>query len=142
MLKITKMSDYAVIVLIEMMQAEDCVSVAGLAQQMQLPKPTISKVLKSLAQAGIVISTRGTNGGYSLGFPPEDISIEQIISAIDGPISLVDCVDGGEPGCKLGDNCPIRGRWDSVNTAVKGVFSNVSLADMAGNTVNLERGQL
>lgn len=141
MLKITRMSDYAVVVLVELMQTETCMSVSGLAQEMKLTEPTISKVLKALVQAGIVISTRGSNGGYSLAAAPQDISVEQIINAIDGPIAITDCANGNEPDCVLSDSCSIRGRWDGVNTAIRGVLSNVTLADMAGGVNNKEKEQ-
>ncbi|PCI56729.1 MAG: SUF system Fe-S cluster assembly regulator [Alphaproteobacteria bacterium] len=141
MLKITRMSDYAVVVLVELMQTKSCMSVSGLAQEMKLTEPTISKVLKALVQAGIVISRRGSNGGYSLAASPQDISVEQIINAIDGPIAITDCANGNEPDCVLSDVCSIRGRWDGVNTAIRGVLSNVTLADMAGGMHNKEKEQ-
>lgn len=141
MLKITRMSDYAVVVLVELMQADSCVSVSNLAQHTKLTEPTTSKVLKSLVQAGIVISTRGANGGYSLAAAPEDISVEQIIKAIDGPIAITDCANGNEPDCILSDACSIRGRWDGVNAAIRGVLSDVTLANMASGRDNKEKEQ-
>ena len=141
MLKITRMSDYAVVVLVELTQADSCVSVSNLAQHTRLTEPTTSKVLKALVHAGIVISTRGANGGYSLAATPQDISIEQIIKAIDGPIAITDCANGNEPDCILSDACSIRGRWDGVNTAIRGVLSDVTLADMAGEMNNKEKEQ-
>lgn len=131
MLRITRMSDYAVVVLVELMQANSCVSVSSLAQHTKLTEPTTSKVLKALVQAKIVVSTRGANGGYSLALAPKDISIEHIINAIDGPIAITDCANGDEPDCILSDACSIRGRWDGVNTAIRGVLSDVTLLDMA-----------
>ena len=141
MLKITRMSDYAVVVLVELMQGDTCVSVSSLAQHTRLTEPTTSKVLKALVHAGIVISTRGANGGYSLAATPQDISIEQIIKAIDGPIAITDCANGNEPDCILSDACSIRGRWDGVNAAIRSVLSDVTLADMAGEMNNKEKEQ-
>ncbi|PCJ96351.1 MAG: SUF system Fe-S cluster assembly regulator [Zetaproteobacteria bacterium] len=133
MIKITRMTDYAVVVLVALGATETLSSVSSLAQSTRLAEPTISKVLKALVRAKIVLSVRGSNGGYSLASKPEDISVESVINAIDGPIAITNCSDGYELDCSFENICSVVGRWDDVNTAIRSVLQNVTLADMAGN---------
>ncbi len=131
MLRISKLADYSVVILVALAAAEgDVVSTATLSHATQLPEPTVSKILKSLVRAGIIRSTRGINGGYGLMRAPADISVEDIIRAIDGPIFITSCADGLEPDCNLGASCSVRGRWDSVNTALREMLRCVTLAEM------------
>ena len=131
MLKISKISDYAVVVLVDIaLQGEQCVSASAISKSTRLPEPTVSKVLKLLAKSGIVLSTRGIHGGYSLARAPEDISVEKIITAIDGPVSIIACSDGAVPDCGVSNVCSVRGRWDGVNSAIRDTLIAVTLADM------------
>ena len=77
---------------------------------------------------GLVASQRGARGGYRLGRALAAIAVADVITAIDGPIALTACVDGGE--CESGCLCPMRGRWDPVNQAIRGALSGITLADM------------
>ena len=87
-------------------------------------------MLKALAGHGLVTSTRGAHGGYRLGRPLSEIAVSEVIVAIDGPIALTSCVDGAM-GCDSLSLCPIAGRWDPVNDAIRNALSEYSLADMA-----------
>ncbi|WP_119678971.1 SUF system Fe-S cluster assembly regulator [Indioceanicola profundi] len=137
MIRLSKLTDYAVVVLTEMTRVEPgtgkpaVFTAPALADRTAAPVPTVQKVLKLLARDGIVVSTRGAAGGYSLARPADRISVAEIITAIDGPIALTDCVDGGEGSCGVQPLCPMRGNWDKVNRAVRTALDGVSLADMA-----------
>ena len=130
MIRISKLADYAVVVLECLSGSEQCKSAAVLAGSTGVPEPTVSKILKLLASGGIVVSIRGANGGYTLARSPSEITIEQIISAVDGPVSIAACSDGSEPDCSLSDVCSVRGKWDGVNTAIRNALHNVTLVDM------------
>ncbi len=133
MIKVSKLTDYAVVLLSNMADMEqDRVSASGLAQATNLPEPTVCKVLKILTKSNIILSTRGVNGGYSLGADLDSISIAQIICAIDGPIALTACVESGVEGitCCIHNTCTVRGRWDDVNKALHTALDNVKLSDM------------
>jgi len=130
-MKISKLADYSVVILGAMAnQSHDVMSSAAMAELTRLPEPTVSKVLKLLSKSDFVRSSRGINGGYTLIKQPSEITVEQIIGVIDGPIALTACVDGAQPNCSLSSACSIRGRWDSVNTAIKSALEMVTLADM------------
>ena len=131
MLRVSKLADYAVVMLASMAgQSCNTVNTAALAGFTKLPEPTVSKILKQLTKSGIVRSTRGINGGYRLARMPEDISAEEIIRIMDGPVSITACTDGAEPDCTLSTCCSVRGRWDGINTAIRDALRAVTLADM------------
>tara|TARA_R110001592_G_scaffold16881_10_gene71646 strand:- start:9372 stop:9833 length:462 start_codon:yes stop_codon:yes gene_type:complete len=131
MIKISKLADYSVVVLSAMStHSHDVISASTLSHLTKLPEPTVSKVLKLLSKAKIIQSTRGTNGGYSLVKEPQRITMDSVISAIDGPIAITACTDGAQPDCSLGNSCSLRGRWDGVNAALRSALQTVTLADM------------
>ncbi|MBO1075608.1 SUF system Fe-S cluster assembly regulator [Roseomonas marmotae] len=132
MLRLSKLTDYAVVVLARL-EAEGGVQTApSLALGTGIAEPTVAKVLKALAHAGLVEGLRGARGGYRLGRPLARMALSDVILAVDGPIALTACVDGASGGCETEATCPVRGRWDPVNEAVRHALSSISLADLAG----------
>lgn len=136
MLRLSRLTDYAVVVLARMGEGGDSPlqSAPGLAARTGLPEPTVAKVLKILAQAGIVEGLRGARGGYRLAKPLAAIPLAEVIVAFDGPIALTACVDGGTGQCESEALCPVRGRWDPVNSAIRSALENITVAALAGHT--------
>jgi len=136
-LRLSKLTDYAVVVLTRLdaeagVQTAPCLAVAtGVAE------PTVAKVLKMLAQAGMVESHRGARGGYVLARPLVQVPLSDVIVAIDGPIALTACVDGAVGSCDAEAVCPVRGRWDPVNAAIREAMSAITVADLARNAKSL-----
>jgi FeS assembly SUF system regulator len=135
MLRVSKLADYAVVVLDKLASEADCVDCAvqtspAIACATGVPEPTVAKVLKALSVAGLVVSQRGARGGYRSARPLEAISIAEVIAAIDGPIALTACVDGSPGACDVRGLCAVHGRWDLVNTAIRDALQNISLANM------------
>jgi FeS assembly SUF system regulator len=132
MLRLSKLTDYAVVVLIKLSTRPDrCDAVQtspGIATATGVPEPTVAKVLKALAGAGLVASQRGARGGYRLLRPLDDIAIADVITAVDGPIALTACVDGAP--CETQGLCAVKGRWDLVNDAIRHALGGITLADM------------
>ncbi len=93
MLRITKLTDYAIVVLSTMIEptAVDAFAARDVADRSQIPQPTVSKVLKQLARAGLVVSERGKHGGYRLARAAGTISVADIIDAVEGPIAVTEC---------------------------------------------------
>ncbi len=135
MLRLSKLADYGVVVLVRLSETDGCQTSPGIAAVTGLPEPTVAKVLKALAGAGLVRSQRGARGGYHLARPLSGIPVAAVVSAIDGPIALAACVDGGPGGCDSEPSCPVRGRWDPVNHAVMQALNRITLADMAATPV-------
>jgi FeS assembly SUF system regulator len=130
-LRVSKFTDYAVVVL-SRLEAEGGVQTApGLASGTGVAEPTVAKVLKMLAQAGLVEGLRGARGGYRLLRPLSSLPLSDVIVAIDGPIALTACVDGGFGLCEAENTCPVRGRWDPVNAAIRGALSAIMVSEIA-----------
>ena len=131
MIKLSRMSDYAVVVLEALSRpANDAMSASEIATLVKLPEPTVAKVLKQMASGGLVTSSRGVNGGYAIARKADDISIFDIVSVIEGRLGLTACVDGASEPCALEGSCAMNGRWNIVNTAVRKAFTDISLAQM------------
>jgi FeS assembly SUF system regulator len=131
MFRLSKLTDYAVIVLVRLSRGEMVQTSPGIACATGVPEPTVAKVLKALAGHGLVTSQRGARGGYLLARPLAAIPVGDVIEAIDGPIALTACVDGG--GCDSHSLCPMHGRWDPVNEAIRAALDGITLADMEGS---------
>ena len=132
MIRLSRLSDYGIVLMTQLAARPGVLTTAPeLALTSGLPVPTVSKVLKAIAQAGLLESQRGIKGGYALVRPAMEISVADVIRALEGPIALTACVDGASGGCDVEALCPMRGNWDKVNKAIYGALSAVTLADMA-----------
>jgi FeS assembly SUF system regulator len=135
MLALTKMSDYAVAVLMELARTPDrAQSAHQVALIMGLPEPTVRKLLKELCRAGLVLSERGSNGGYRLGRPPETIPITEILETFEGKLALTAC--SLSPSSCEACSCGAKDAWFRINDALCRVLSEFTLQDMlsAGNS--------
>lgn len=132
MLKLSRLTDYAIVVMGRISQLEDghVCSASDVSRNIGVPEPTVAQILKQLTRAGLLEARRGVNGGYRPLKAAEEMTVADIIVALDGPIALTACVDGGEGGCSVARLCPVRGNWDKVNQAVAGAFESVTIADM------------
>jgi FeS assembly SUF system regulator len=143
MLKVSKLADYAVVVLATLSKGDSSLMTAiGISGKTGLPEPTVAKVLKSLAKAEIVQSVRGVNGGYKPLYKPSELSVARIVTAVDGPISVTACVDDKPDSCAHQSKCLMRGRWNNVNYAIRAAMEGVTLADMMSPSFPRESGDL
>jgi Rrf2 family protein len=101
-----------------------------LARESHLPVSTVSKILKELLQSGLLVSHRGIKGGYVLAREPREISVLEIIAAIEGPMALTECSTDVTGLCNLEPCCPIKTNQQIVNQAVRGVLEKVTLSDL------------
>ena len=134
MLRISKLTDYATVLLAELARQkawDERVSASQLADVTAIEPSTVAKVLKMLARAGLVRSVRGVNGGYQLVRAPSQTSVASIVSAMEGPIALTEC--GLEPGlCSHEAYCSLRSSWQKIGSAVEKALNELTLADLAG----------
>ena len=133
MLKLSRLTDYAVVALFHLWRdAPKQKTATQLAMETGLPEPTLVKILKQLARAGLVSSRRGSGGGYYMGKDKgRIISVKQIIEAMEGPIALTTCIETPvKTECAIASCCPVQGRWTVVNAAICDVLDRVMLADM------------
>jgi len=129
-LRISKLTDYGTVLLAHLAANQSTVcSAADVAQATGIGLPTVSKLFKSLARAGLVTSTRGTNGGYRLSRGPQHISAADVIDALEGPVSITECssLDGD---CEHEGVCSVGGAWQRVNVAIRRALQDVTLNDL------------
>src|ERR1700742_4268332 len=132
MLRMGKMTDYATVVLASLAQ-EPAVHRAAteLVERTRLSRPTVSKVLKGLQRAGMVISSRGAQGGYRLARAPQQITAAQILDVFEGPIAITEC-SGASSLCGIERQCRVGGAWQRVNAAIRRALEDVTLRQLAG----------
>jgi FeS assembly SUF system regulator len=132
MLRISKLTDYGIVLLARFAAAprDAQLSARELAERAALPLPAASKMLKQLTAAGLLESLRGAKGGYRLVRAPEQITVAEIVHALEGPIALMECTAG--PGhCEQEARCTVQEPWHRINRAVLDALSRVTLADLA-----------
>ena len=131
MLKLNRLTDYAVVVLGQLARNNGKVETATeVALSSSIPLPTVSKILKILSSASIVVSHRGAGGGYLLERRADDIRVAEIIEAFEGPIALTACVNSAVDNCSIEALCPMKGNWNTVNEAIRTTLFSLTLADM------------
>lgn len=131
MLRLNRLTDYGVVVMAQMASRDDLRSAQQISDSTAIPLPTVSKILHTLSQAELVVAQRGASGGYRLVRSAGEISVSEVIQALEGPIALASCVDGAESHCDVERLCPMSGGWNKVNTAIRDALATVTLADMA-----------
>ena len=130
MLRISKLTDYGTVVLVQLAaNAGRVCSATDVASATEIALPTVSKLLKSLARAGLVNSTRGASGGYKLARDPADISAADVIDALEGPVSITEC-SSSDSQCNFEHVCNVGGAWQRINVAIRHALDGVSLVDL------------
>jgi FeS assembly SUF system regulator len=133
MIRITRLTDYGIVLLSHLASSpERYFNAPELAADARLPLPMVSKILKMLARSGLLSSHRGVHGGYALARPAADITVAEILTALEGPIAVTECIDdsaGG--GCDQVAFCPVQGNWRRINLAIRDALAGITLAEMS-----------
>lgn len=130
MLRLSKLTDYGTVVMTALARhPREQRNAAELAAHTHVAAPTVRKLLKRLTHAGLVESSRGARGGYRLARAPEEISVADVIAALEGPLGLTECAlhDGL---CGIESECSLRGNWRIINRAIRRALTELSLAEM------------
>lgn len=140
MLAFTRKTDYALISLAHIVHKQNqCCSAREIATQYGMPMPLLMNVLKALNQAGLTRSERGPRGGYHLAKPAEEITLCDIVEAVNGPFTLVKCLEKQDPehakdakfgNCELSGRCPVRTQVHGVYQRMVGFLKEVTLAEI------------
>ncbi|MBW7835162.1 MAG: SUF system Fe-S cluster assembly regulator [Sphingomonadales bacterium] len=134
MIRLSKLADYAV-VLVSHMASDPGLrhSAADLAKLTHIPLPTVSKILGALARGGLLQSHRGLNGGFSLARAPQDVSVADVVNAVEGPIAVTHCLDHGQGdgACEILATCRMAGYWQRINTAIDGALKGITFAEVS-----------
>ncbi len=130
MLKLSKLTDYATVILSYMAKDQTNMHAAQeVSDETGITQPTVSKILKLLVRAKVVTSVRGAKGGYLLARSPEKITVAAVINALEGPIALTEC-SASHKNCDQASGCDIQGNWGLINQKIFNALESVTLADM------------
>jgi len=132
MIRLSRLTDYGIMLMTMLARDRQNAprSAREVADRSRLPRPTVSKLLKSLAHEGILETTRGVRGGFRLAKSPEVVTVADIIAALEGPIGITECT--AHPGqCGVEPLCPVRTNWRRINRAVLDALGGITLAEMA-----------
>ncbi len=139
MLRLSKTTDYGIVLLAQLASEARHATLEGsgnraqnareLAAASDLPVPMVSKILKALTREGLLISQRGSKGGYSLAVAPEDLTVSEMIRVLEGPVALMDCAIGPSL-CEHETVCAVREPWQVISRVVERALADVTLADL------------
>lgn len=130
MVRLSKLTDYASVILAQMARQPNILWSAGqLSDESSVPKPTCIKLLKLLVKGGVLTSTQGARGGYSLARVPSQIPVKVIIEAIEGPTAITEC-GTDETLCRLTDHCAVMSRWRELGDQVDHILTKTTLEDL------------
>ncbi|MBM4117316.1 SUF system Fe-S cluster assembly regulator [bacterium] len=134
MIRVAKLTDYGIALMTRLAQAPAASATArDLAEALGLPLPTVSKLLKLLARQELLLSQRGAKGGYSLARRPEEITLAELVGALEGRVAVTECSAEAGCACELEPTCDVRENWGWINRQVMSALENVTLREMAGS---------
>ena len=151
MFKLSKTTDYGIVLMARLASGSTSApqNARELASLLDLPVPMVSKVLKSLAKEGLLVSHRGAKGGYRLAREPDELTVAEMIRVLEGPLALTDCALG-PLHCEREDDCAVRQPWQRISRLVENALAEITLADLVrqgGNgrhtelpTLQIDRG--
>jgi len=130
-MRINKLTDYSIVIMTNMVMKNEKAMYTSkeLAEVTSIPLPTVTRILKMLSNGELLESQRGAQGGYSLTKNAKDISVAEVIEAMEGPISLTECASD-DCGCSYESDCAVGKPWQKINKAIRGVLRNINLAEM------------
>lgn len=132
MLRMSKLTDYGIVIMSYLAKTpKKMQSAAEIADNVEIAPPTVSKILKILTREGFLISQRGLKGGYSLALSADDISVADLVDALEGPIALTEC-SYAKGVCQQERSCSVRQNWLRINQAIHATLDGIRLAQMNG----------
>ncbi len=137
MFRLSKTTDYGIVLMAQLASAKAGApsNARELAIAADLPIPMVSKILKALAREGLLVSQRGSKGGYHLARPPEALSVAEMIRVLEGPVALTDCAIGPAL-CSHETLCAVREPWQLISRVVEQALADVTLADLVRRRAN------
>jgi len=132
MIRLTNLADYGVVLMCHMAGApKNLYSAVYLSKDTGIPVPTVSKIMGALSKAGLLTSHRGLKGGFRLERAPEDISVANVIEAVDGPIALTNCIEHAPGDCCYESVCSMKPHWQVINTVIRKGLDSITLDEIA-----------
>jgi Rrf2 family protein len=135
MLRFTKRADYGLMAIhyIATHDAVGAVSAKRIAEEFTIPPELMAKILQRLAKQRLIVSTNGPKGGYALARRPTEITVGQVIRALEGPINIVSCLEDSD--CPQMERCNLRRPVQKIQAAISQVLDTMSLAELTSADV-------
>lgn len=133
MLKLSTKSRYGVRVMSELARQggeKEPVMMRKLAERQGISKRYLDNIFATLRQSGLVVTERGALGGYMLARAAETITVLDVVEALDGPVTLVPCVNDDGSACSRKPGCRANKLWSGVSSALKTALASVTIADL------------
>ena len=136
MLRFTKRADYGLIAIhyIALHEARGSVSAKRIAEEFRIPAELLAKILQRLAKQGLIVSQNGPKGGYVLAHRPSEITVGQVVRALEGPIKIVSCMTDGDD-CPQYSRCNLRRPVEKIQTSISRLLDTMTLAELAADPV-------
>ena len=134
MIRLTNLADYGVVLMAEVASRADLSRTNDLVDATGLPSATVAKLMNALTRGGLLTSHRGAQGGFELSRQAAEITIADIVEAIEGPIALTQCTTDRVDDCSFEPICRVRPYWNTINDAVKSALSDVTLGTLVAET--------
>ena len=134
MIRITKQADYGILFLTRIARdpEREVFTARDLAEEFHIGVPMVSKVLKLLTRGSVLRSQRGIKGGYSLARSPGEITVSEIVAALDGPIAITECAGSQPTDCRTEPYCAVAEPWQRINQAIVEALNGITLEQMCG----------
>jgi Rrf2 family protein len=135
MIRINRQTDYAIRVLLALAKAPQGARLpsAQVGQEMLIPRAFLTRIVAELAQAGLLLTFPGREGGLQLAHPAEQLTLKDVVQAFEGPLLLSECMLG-EEACPFEGACPVRTRWGRLQKAILDELEQTSFAALALET--------
>lgn len=128
-MQITRQADYALraVIFLSRLNSDQKASTSVIATEQKIPPSFLAKIVSQLSIAGLIQTSRGARGGVSLAKPPEEISVLDVIEAIDGPVLLNECANN-PANCPFSDSCPLQSIWSDTRQELVNRLSDATFA--------------
>ncbi len=135
MLRFTKRADYGLMAIHYIAVHEDggAVSAKRIAEEFRIPPELLAKILQRLARERLIVSQNGPKGGYVLGRRPSEVTVGEVLRAIEGPINIVSCLEDAD--CPQMERCNLRRPVQKIQAAITQLLDTMSLAELVGEDV-------
>src|SRR5262250_2255848 len=135
MLRFTKRADYGLMAIhyIAVNDGFGAVSAKRIAEEFTIPPELMAKILQRLAKQRLIVSTNGPKGGYALARRPTEITVGQVIRALEGPINIVSCLEDAD--CPQMERCSLRRPVTKLQLAITQLLDTMSLAELTTDAV-------
>ncbi len=140
MFRLNKKTEYGILALqyLAALGQDRPATVREISEAQDVPQPLLAKVLQELAKSGLIVSVQGAYGGYLLSRKAAEITLAQAVTALEGPIRLLECGDEGDT-CSRQADCTLKSRLDPLQQHLENYLHRITLADMAASVQNVRR---